>query len=733
MSGNHKAKVWAEAGLLFVLVFLAFGAGLSNGWIWDDDQYITENPALRQAGGLSSIWTDRQATPQYYPMVHSSYWLEYRIWGKETDALGREVPAPFGYHLDNTLLHALVALLFWRVLRRLGLAGAWFAAAMFAVHPVMTESVAWVTERKNLLSAFFMLAAAWAYLKGSGVGEKPGETTTESKDLPVSGPYLTLAIALFTAALFSKTVVAFLPGALLLIFWWRGDALRRHWVPLGVMLAIGIALGLHTAWLEATRVGAHGSEFDTNFVERSLIAARVPWFYLSKLVLPLNLHFIYPRWEVSAGDPLQWLFPVLTNGLLVFLWLWRKKLGLAPLIAVLIFGGALIPASGYFNVYPMQFSWVADHFQYHASMAFFALLAAWLASRTWFRKSSEAEAPIDGPLQAAWSPVAMGGGAALLAVLAFLSFRQCALYENADVLWSKTLERNPQAWVAHSNLARFAMEKQDLETAENHYRQLSEIKDDHLNSMVDYSLLLLSIGRLPQAKEQSERALELFPQTWEAQLAGARVALREKNPKLAKERASRALELSAENMVGRREEMEATLGLAYSDLGDYENALAHYENAIRLIQSLQRGTQLMPQILAKMGEALARSGETGQAIQRLRQALQMQSNNVPALVAMAWIQSAHQQASFRQGEQAVRFGEQAAMVTQRQDPKALDALASAYAESGRFPRAVNFAENAVRLFELAGMKEEAESAGKRLELYNRGRVFRSPTGFPENQ
>ena len=167
VSSHHRSKetasplpsAWNQKwilGLLLVLVtMIAYQQTWHIGYIWDDNFHVTGNPTLRDLHGLWRIWSEVAATPQYYPLVHTSFWLEYHLWGLN----------PVGYHLVNVFLHALAAVLLWRVLVRLQIPGAWLAAAIFAVHPVEVESVAWITERKNVLSAVFYFAAALAYLR----------------------------------------------------------------------------------------------------------------------------------------------------------------------------------------------------------------------------------------------------------------------------------------------------------------------------------------------------------------------------------------------------------------------------------------------------------------------------------------------------------------------------------------------------------------------------------------
>ena len=145
METYSRGRIWLGVGAILACTLLAYLPALQGGYVWDDDRYVTDNLTLRSVEGLARIWGEIGAVPQYYPIVHTTFWVEYHLWGLE----------PLGYHLDNVLLHACNALLLWFVLRRLGLRGGWFAALIFALHPVHVESVAWITERKNVLSAFF--------------------------------------------------------------------------------------------------------------------------------------------------------------------------------------------------------------------------------------------------------------------------------------------------------------------------------------------------------------------------------------------------------------------------------------------------------------------------------------------------------------------------------------------------------------------------------------------------
>ena len=264
---------------------------------------------------LHLIWFQPTALQQYYPLTGTTFWLDYQLWKFWT----------LPYHVENVLLHALAALLFWRLLLRLQVPGAWLAAALFALHPVMVESVAWITERKNVLSLVLYLGALLAYLRyaqgvtGGGwrvAGGTPSQclgaadrshaarvTGHGSRDTRHSTLFYGLAFVLFLCALLAKTTTFSLPAVILLIGWWKRGQIRWRADVLPTLPFFALALGLCavTAWLEKYHVGAQGSDFALTFPQRCLIAGRAFWFYLGKLLWPANLCFVYPRWQPDPG------------------------------------------------------------------------------------------------------------------------------------------------------------------------------------------------------------------------------------------------------------------------------------------------------------------------------------------------------------------------------------------------------------------------------------------------
>jgi hypothetical protein len=291
-------SLWA--GVLFLLALTIYSPAMRGEFLWDDDAHVTKNATLRSVDGLRQIWTEMGATPQYYPLTHTSYWIEYQLFGKGAGAATLD---PLVFHITNILLHALGATLLWFILRRLRVPGAWLAAAVFAVHPVNVESVAWISERKNVLSGAFFFGSILAYLRFEAIG-LDGLRVRPRDNWNVYA----LSLVLFVCALLSKTVVCSMPAVVLLLLWWKRGRLRLADVlPLVPYFVIGIAMAALTSNMERHHViGEHYAigDWSVTPVQRVLIAGRAVWFYLMKLVLPLELTFTYPRWNVNPADAL---------------------------------------------------------------------------------------------------------------------------------------------------------------------------------------------------------------------------------------------------------------------------------------------------------------------------------------------------------------------------------------------------------------------------------------------
>lgn len=447
---KRSSDLWVYL-LIFGATVVAYWPALQGTLLWDDSAHVTP-PEMQSWQGLWRIWVDRPATQQYYPLLHSAFWVEHRLWGDSV----------IGYHLANVLLHALSACLVVMIVRTLRVRGAWLAGLIFALHPVCVEAVAWISEQKSTLSAVFYLLSALVYLRFDQSRRKP---------------LYFLALGLFILALLSKTVTATLPAALLLIVWWQKGWLKwkRDISPLAPWVVIGAAAGLFTAWVERTDIGAHGADFNLSIVQRLLIAGRALWFYFGKWIWPFKLTFIYPRWQVNAGSVWQYLFPTGVLAILIFFVVLAGRGKRGPLTALLYFACTLFPVLGFLNVYPFIYSYVADHFQYLASLALViptASLLEHLMNR------------MDG-LRRVIVP------ASIAVILAVLTWRQSGMYRDPETLYRETINRNPACWMAYNNLGNFLAQFPERSgEAKKDYEAALRIKPDYSEAHYNLANLL---------------------------------------------------------------------------------------------------------------------------------------------------------------------------------------------------------------------------------------------------
>lgn len=575
---------WPGLGATFALIAIAtlivYFPSLRGDFLWDDAGHVTK-PELQSWSGLLRIWFEPGATQQYYPLLHSAFWLEHLLWGDATP----------GYRLINLLWHATAACLFVTLLRRLAVSGALLAGLLFALHPVCVESVAWISEQKNTLSTVFYLVAALAWLRFE-------EERTPRRYV--------VASLWFLAALLTKTVTATLPAALLVVAWWRRGRLswRDDVQPLLPWFLLGVTAGAFTAWFEQTGIGAQGANFDLSLVERGLLAGRVVWFYLGKLVWPAELVFFYPRWRIDAAAAWQYLFPAATLLLLVgSVWWARAGRGRGLLAALLLFGGTLVPVLGFVNVYPFVFSYVADHFQYLASLSLFALAAAGfvtVARRGWLRLP--------------WRGAQVVAGLVLLG-LGVLSWHQSKDYVDSITLYRATLARNPDSWVAQHNLALELTGRGATDEALPHARRAVELKPDFpevLNNLAD---TLARTGRAAEALPLVERALQLQPRYAQAENTRG-VALMKLGRAAEGMRAFQQAIALQPRLAG----AHYNLGLAEAERGNFTAAIPHLAKTVE-IRPHHPGAEL------NWGIALALTGQLADARPHFERALSLERDS----------------------------------------------------------------------------------------------------------
>jgi tetratricopeptide (TPR) repeat protein len=638
--------------LVFALALAIYWPALHGGLVWDDDAHVTR-PALRSLAGLGRIWFDLHATQQYYPVLFSAFWIEHQLWGGAT----------LGYHLVNVLWHAIACCLLALTLRRLwgtrlpaGIE--WLPALIFAAHPVCVESVAWISEQKNTLSLVFYLLAALAYLEFDE-RRRPGSYG--------------LALALFLLALGTKSVTATLPAALLLVLWWKRGRLswRRDAVPLTPWFCLAIGSGLFTAWIERKLIGAEGAGFDLTGVQRLLLSGRVIGFYLGKLFWPARLIFIYPRWDVPAASPGWWPWLGAALAATVALWLLRRR-SRGPLAGWLFFVGSLAPALGFFNVYPFLFSYVADHFQYLASLGIIVVAGAGIGLF----------------LSRASRPICAGGWALcglLVAGLAILSHRQSRMYRDGETLYRVTLARNSGCWMADNNLAaELAESPSGVAEALERYEAALRLRPDYPEAHNNLANLLVTLpGRKPEALAHFERALQLRPDLVEADVnLGALLATLPGRMPDALAHYREALRLDPDNS-----EAEYRFGNLLATLpGREPEAMAHYERALQFSPDLAKAHLNLANLLAAL------PGRMPDALAHYREALRIDPDFAAAHYNLAVQLSAM---PGRQAEAIAHYEE--ALRIKPDYAEAHNDLAVAYAKEGRLDDARRHWEIALAL------------------------------------
>jgi tetratricopeptide (TPR) repeat protein len=478
------------------------------------------------------------------------------------------------------------------VLRTLAVPAPWAAAALFAVHPVHVESVAWVTERKNVLSGFFFLAAFVCLLRW----QDAGAGTSRRRRWYAAG------LSCFLAALLSKTVAATLPVAFLVARWWRsGRVTRSDVLAMAPLLVAGLALGGVTATLERTHVGAVGAYWDQTVPERVLIAGRALWFYVGKLVWPWALVFIYPRWTLDAAAIGQWLFPVAAAAAGIGLLANAGRLGRGPFAAAAAYAAILGPALGFANVYPMRYSFVADHFAYLASVPVLALVAAGVAT----------QAP---------ARIARGALAVALVTLGALTWQRCHAFRDAETLWRDTLAKNPAATIAYVNLGYATYEAGRVEEALALYDRGLAVEPDAADLLNNRALALGALGRTEEAIAAYRRAMAADPSH-----AGSRSNLGNTLASAGRYAEAEQAYRDALRVAPGHAEAHNNLGNVLALRGAIAEALDHYRAAVAVDPGYADAHR-------NMGEVLLGAGRAPEACERFAEVLRLRPRELVATI-----------------------------------------------------------------------------------------------------
>lgn len=535
-----KSRPYVLAALLLLLTFMVYVPALRGGFVWDDRYLLTENPLIQAQDGIRRFWLTTEP-PEYLPLTNTLHWLEWRVSG------GR----PALHHGVNVLFHALSAVVLWQVLRRLAVPGAFATAMLFAVHPVAVASAAWISETKNTLSLFLSLLSLLAYLRAESV--EPGEAGRMR-------PYL-LSLFCFLLALLSKASVVMLPAVMLLCAWWRrGGIDRRDMRRTAPFFALSLILGLVTVWFQWHNAMQGESLRPEGWLSRVAATGWIIGFYLYKLIVPVNLCVIYPRWNIDGCGVMACL-PLLgvAAGLAVF-GFYRRSWGRGPLFATACFLAMVLPVLGLVDMAFLRLSLVADHLQYAAMPAILALGGAALAR-----------------VSAARRDVGVLATVACVAALSGLTWSHAAVYAGEERLWQDNIARNREAWLAWNNLGTYYHRAGRPADAAACFSRVLTLNPGYAKGYFNRAGARTDMNQLPQAVEDCTQALALKPDFIDAALRRADILARLGRYDLALRDYDRYIERktdSAGAYCGR--------GTVRARLGRYAEAVSDFDRAVAL-------------------------------------------------------------------------------------------------------------------------------------------------------
>lgn len=620
---NGKALLLGSV-VIFVITLVAYLPAIRAGFIWDDDDMLTQNPLVQSPSGLWSMWNPwaKDNFFDFIPLTLTSFWLEWRLW--HFDAMG--------YHVTNVLLHATTAIFFWRALKYLKIPGAWLIGMIFAIHPVNVQSVAWITERKNTLAlVFYALSLLW-YLRWENeksefqrhAAAKQIQSDSQLSTLHAQLFYW-LALGAFVLGLLSKGAIVMLPFVLLGCIWWlRNKITKKDFINTLPFFLASMIFAVVTIWFQYGRsISTDASVVQANSFAIKLANAGVAsWFYFLKTVLPRNLMFVYPRWNFNASDLASYIPGTLLLLCLFVFWFFRKRWGRPFLFGVGYFVVTLFPVLGFFKIYFQKYSFVADYWQYPSIIGLIALViggAAFLLQAVVHKFSPPAVAVASRPTKEKKSKPQMsstgrvlnffGGAVAvgLIAVLGTLTWKQCHIYANEETLWLDEVGKNPACWLAQHNYASLLLEQWKREQgarepdkregdklfrAAIHDRQALRVKPDHTGALYNLAFIAIMENRTDEAIQHLRAAIQIQPDMLLSLHMLAWILSTDGNPKIrngaeAVQIAKAALAVAGDNDA----EALETLACALAESGNFPAAVETARKALSVATaSGQSGT-----------------------------------------------------------------------------------------------------------------------------------------------
>jgi len=603
------SKRWeiAKVAAIILAGVLPYLPALRGGFVWDDEPLITSNLLLRTSSGLGEIWAGSR-TADYFPLTNTVFWIEHHLFGNNAT----------GYHALNILLQAANALLLWRILLRLKIPGAFLAGLIFAIHPVHAESVAWISELKNVLSMFFFLISALFFFE-----------IEDQRFLNRTVAYSASLVA-FLLALLSKTQVVFLPVALLLCAWWRnspvepkrqgkGNSLRlqRAIVRTVPFFLIAIVFGLITIWFQNRGIGEEEIILGP-FTRRLTNAGMAIWWYAKQVFAPVQLMAVYPQWRFDTPALVEWLPLFAIIGGLLLLWR-RHSRGL--LLAFAYFIIALLPVIGIVRMsYARSGALVADHLQYFADISLIALFSAGVA-RLWSNGRHE--------IRIVTATVIL----VLLGLMGSYTWARAGVYRDEQTLWQDNFSKNPNTWQGHNRVGQLLFKQEKFAEAAPHFERAVQLKPELADN---YNLLGVVYCRLQRFEEgiaQYRKGLQL----------------NEGRPSTAQSVSTATMRVNLANALSLTGNSFSDLAQAASERGDVTAAQADTKEAnARFTEAIEQYEKALaiepehPAIHRNLGILLSRLGRNEEAIPHLRKVLQLVPNEPSAREILDMIEAQRQ-------------------------------------------------------------------------------------------
>jgi tetratricopeptide (TPR) repeat protein len=675
---SPRGRTWIFAAVLMAVTILAYRPAWHGGFLWDDDAYIINNELLTTAKGWQRIWFSLDSPSQYFPLTYSTFRIERALWGLNTT----------GYHWVNLLLHVGNALLVWAVLARLKVPGSWLAAAIFALHPVQVESVAWITERKNVLMGLFFLLTLLAWI--AFVDER-----TRRRWI-----FYCLALICYVLALSAKATACTLPAALFLILWLQKKPITMgRLIQIVPFIVLGVGMGLLAVWWERYHQGTNRDVFTfLGPIERILVASRAVWFYLSKIFWPSNLTFIYPRWNISPAHVVNYIWLLAGVAAAVAIHFLRRYMGRSVEVAAAFFVATLTPVLGFIMLFTFRYTFVADHYQYLACIGPIALASAGIVRLC--------------DKFAQYRTAIVSAALLVVAGLGTLTWRQAATYADIETLWRTTLARNPECWMAHTNLGLVLLQQGKVDDGIAHYRSALQMQPDSWDAEYNLGTALLRKGQVDEAIQHCERAVAMRPTDPDAQVSLGDALLR-------KGRIDDAIDHYQKAMMARADHFLARYGLCHALLEKGE-----LDSAIEVCRSALVLWPLDADCHTALAIALEEKGNPAEAIQHYEKALEVAPNSIPTLTNLAWLLATSQDASVRNGPKSIELAKQADRLVGGANTVVLRTLAAAYAENGEFANAIRIARAAMQLARMHGEDSLTTDLDQQIALYQLGVPYR---------